>query len=72
MVRYIMVFVLAIFELPPGNINSSWFKLLQSVTLHTNLGDIKCEIFCDEVPKSAEVCFFCTQLMCRFDLFSLN
>ncbi|CAN1236607.1 Peptidyl-prolyl cis-trans isomerase CYP18-1 [Linum grandiflorum] len=25
-----------------------------SVTLHTNLGDIKCEIFCDEVPKSAE------------------
>ncbi|CAN1236605.1 Peptidyl-prolyl cis-trans isomerase CYP18-1, partial [Linum grandiflorum] len=27
----------------------------QSVTLHTNLGDIKCEIFCDEVPKSAEV-----------------
>ncbi|GAB4844386.1 hypothetical protein Ancab_037751 [Ancistrocladus abbreviatus] len=26
-----------------------------SVTLHTNLGDIKCEIFCDEVPKTAEV-----------------
>ncbi|KAF3494445.1 hypothetical protein DY000_02058417 [Brassica cretica] len=25
-----------------------------SVTLHTNLGDIKCEIFCDEVPKGAE------------------
>ncbi|KAG0501275.1 hypothetical protein HPP92_001347 [Vanilla planifolia] len=25
-----------------------------SVTLHTNLGDIKCEIFCDEVPKTAE------------------
>ncbi|XP_021904490.1 peptidyl-prolyl cis-trans isomerase CYP18-1 [Carica papaya] len=25
-----------------------------SVTLHTNLGDIKCEIFCDEVPKAAE------------------
>ncbi|KAM7476346.1 hypothetical protein LguiB_023589 [Lonicera macranthoides] len=26
-----------------------------SVTLHTNLGDIKCEIACDEVPKAAEV-----------------
>ena len=29
--------------------------LLQAVTLHTNLGDIKCEIACDEVPKAAEV-----------------
>ncbi|MBA0554265.1 hypothetical protein Golob_013380, partial [Gossypium lobatum] len=28
--------------------------VLQSVTLHTNLGDIKCEIFCDEVAKTAE------------------
>ncbi|XP_057510981.1 peptidyl-prolyl cis-trans isomerase CYP18-1 isoform X1 [Actinidia eriantha] len=28
--------------------------LLQAVTLHTNLGDIKCEIACDEVPKAAE------------------
>ncbi|KAG7018956.1 Peptidyl-prolyl cis-trans isomerase CYP18-1, partial [Cucurbita argyrosperma subsp. argyrosperma] len=28
--------------------------LKMSVTLHTNLGDIKCEISCDEVPKSAE------------------
>ncbi|KAG0570873.1 hypothetical protein KC19_6G193800 [Ceratodon purpureus] len=26
-----------------------------SVTLHTNVGEIKCEIFCDEVPKAAEV-----------------
>ncbi|GFP95630.1 peptidyl-prolyl cis-trans isomerase cyp18-1, partial [Phtheirospermum japonicum] len=26
----------------------------QSATLHTNLGDIKCKIFCDEVPKTAE------------------
>uniref|UniRef100_A0A2P2JNS8 Peptidyl-prolyl cis-trans isomerase n=2 Tax=Rhizophora mucronata TaxID=61149 RepID=A0A2P2JNS8_RHIMU len=25
-----------------------------SVTLHTNLGDIKCEISCDEVSKTAE------------------
>lgn len=30
----------------------------QSVTLHTNLGDIKCEIFCDEVPKTSEVLHF--------------
>lgn len=27
---------------------------LQSVTLHTNLGDLKLEIFCDEVPRTAE------------------
>lgn len=27
-----------------------------SVTLHTNLGDIKVEIFCESVPKTAEVC----------------
>lgn len=32
----------------------SWI-CLQSVTLHTNVGEIKCEIFCDEVPKTAEV-----------------
>ena len=25
-----------------------------AVTLHTNLGDLKCEIFCDEVPRTAE------------------
>ncbi|KAB1218930.1 Peptidyl-prolyl cis-trans isomerase-like 3 [Morella rubra] len=29
-------------------------SLFPAVTLHTNLGDIKCEIFCDEVPKAAE------------------
>lgn len=29
-------------------------KPTMSVTLHTNLGDIKCEISCDEVPKAAE------------------
>ncbi|XP_071724152.1 peptidyl-prolyl cis-trans isomerase CYP18-1-like [Rutidosis leptorrhynchoides] len=29
-------------------------KQIMSVTLHTNLGDIKCEIFCDEVPRTAE------------------
>ncbi|PWZ06138.1 Peptidyl-prolyl cis-trans isomerase CYP18-1 [Zea mays] len=28
--------------------------LWQSVTLHTNLGDIKCEVFCDQVPRTAE------------------
>ena len=26
-----------------------------SVTLHTNLGDIKLEVFCESVPKTAEV-----------------
>nr|GMC69956.1 peptidyl-prolyl cis-trans isomerase CYP18-1 [Ipomoea batatas] len=36
----------------------AFHQTLQSVTLHTNLGDIKCEIFCDEVPKTSEVCAF--------------
>ena len=26
-----------------------------SVTLHTNLGDVKIEVFCESVPKTAEV-----------------
>jgi cyclophilin family peptidyl-prolyl cis-trans isomerase len=26
-----------------------------SVTLHTNFGDIKLEVFCESVPKTAEV-----------------
>jgi hypothetical protein len=26
-----------------------------SVTIKTNLGDLKCEIFCDRVPKTAKV-----------------
>jgi hypothetical protein len=26
-----------------------------SVTLHTSLGDIKIEVFCESVPKTAEV-----------------
>ena len=26
-----------------------------SVTLHTNLGDLKIEVFCESVPKTAEV-----------------
>lgn len=26
-----------------------------SVTLHTTLGDIKIELFCESVPKTAEV-----------------
>ncbi|EEY15409.1 peptidyl-prolyl cis-trans isomerase [Verticillium alfalfae VaMs.102] len=28
-----------------------------SVTLHTTLGDLKIEIFCESVPKTAEVSF---------------
>lgn len=30
-------------------------KLSQSVTLHTSHGDLKIEIFCEAVPKTAEV-----------------
>lgn len=29
--------------------------VLKSVTLHTTLGDLKIEIFCEAVPKTAEV-----------------
>lgn len=28
---------------------------MQSVTLHTNLGDIKVELFCEQAPKTCEV-----------------
>ncbi len=27
-----------------------------SVTLHTTVGDLKIEVFCESVPKTAEVC----------------
>ena len=27
---------------------------MQAVTLHTSLGDLKAEIFCEEVPRTAE------------------
>ncbi len=27
----------------------------QSVTLHTDLGNLKVEVFCDQCPKAAEV-----------------
>ena len=48
----------------------SFFLVLQSVTLHTNLGDIKCEIFCDEVPKTAEVSAPHKQILFSSGLFS--
>lgn len=28
---------------------------LQSVTLHTDLGDLKIELFCEDTPKASEV-----------------
>ena len=31
-----------------------------SVTLHTTHGDIKLEVFCESVPKTAEVRFYFT------------
>lgn len=27
---------------------------MQAVTLHTNLGDLKLEVYCEEVPRAAE------------------
>ena len=33
------------------------FVYLQAVTLHTDLGDLKIELFCDETPKTCEVRF---------------
>jgi hypothetical protein len=29
-------------------------RCLQSVTLHTTLGDLKIEVYCDEVPRTSE------------------
>ena len=29
-------------------------EVSMSVTLHTSLGDLKLELFCDEVPRTAE------------------
>lgn len=46
-----------------------------SVTLHTNVGDIKIEVFCESVPKTAEVgripilLFFSYELIVLIDLF---
>lgn len=31
--------------------------VLQSVTLHTDVGDIKIELFCEMCPKTCEVLF---------------
>lgn len=38
----------------------NYFKILlllffKSVTLHTDVGDIKIEVYCEECPKTAEV-----------------
>lgn len=38
------------------------------MTLHTNLGDIKCEIACDEVPKTAEVCLCLILFVSNFNV----
>ncbi len=31
-----------------------WLLAVQAVTLHTNLGDLKLEVYCEEVPRAAE------------------
>lgn len=31
-----------------------WSTHLQSITLHTDVGDIKIELFCDDCPKTCE------------------
>lgn len=33
----------------------SHILLFQSVTLHTDVGDIKIEVFCERTPKACEV-----------------
>ena len=37
------------------DISNSWISLFQSVTLHTDLGDLKLELFCDKAPRTCEV-----------------
>ena len=31
---------------------------LQSVTIHTDLGDVKVELFCEQCPRTSEVSTF--------------
>lgn len=38
-----------------GSVNGITFLLFQSVTLHTDVGDIKIELFCEACPRSSEV-----------------
>jgi len=39
-------------------VRTSLLFCFQSVTLHTDVGDIKIEVFCEECPKTAEVSVF--------------
>jgi peptidyl-prolyl cis-trans isomerase-like 3 len=38
---------------PYQDTHNSSYPYLQSVTLHTTLGDLKLEIYCEEVPRTA-------------------
>lgn len=44
-----------------------FFFLSQAVTLHTDVGDIKIELFCERTPKACEV-----SNMTRLELFSVQ
>lgn len=48
------LFLLALAQLPQDN-KPPEKPATMSVTLHTSLGDIKIEVFCESVPKTAEV-----------------
>lgn len=37
-----------------------FLSVLQAVTLHTDLGDIKIELFCERTPRACEVNVFLT------------
>ena len=41
-------------------------EFFQAVTLHTDLGDIKLELFCEQVPRACEVHFLKDLNMSRF------
>ena len=45
--------------------------LIQSVTLHTDLGDIKIELQCEAVPKACEVSQGCSSPSVRDDIIDL-
>ena len=45
---------------------------LQSVTLHTDLGDLKIEIFCEDTPKASEVRLFYYPPSRRIDFDRIN
>lgn len=49
-----------------------FLSILQAVTLHTDLGDIKIELFCERTPRACEVNVFLTLTLPSIQAFYFN